>query len=185
MTVAFLYLRVAFGLLFLVAGLLKTWDRRAFLDAVSGFRVVSERLASAVATIIVGLELAGAGLLLTGTSASLGATLVGLLLVAFTVGLVVNLLRGRRNLDCGCFGGRTIRIGWGHVVQNTLLMAVAVLLARLGFRGDEPFHVADPATRVFTILAAAYTVAAFLLTQELISVQAGLLRVLSRGVQTG
>ena len=185
MTVAFLYLRIALGLLFLVAGLSKAWDPRAYLDAVNGFQIVPPGVAPAVATVIVSLELVSGGLLLAGTYTWLGAILLGLLLATFNVALIVNLRRGRRNLDCGCFGGRTVRIGWGHVAQNTLLLAMAVLLARVAVWGDVPFRVGDPAARSLTILAAAYTVALFLAAQELVSVKAGLLRVLSRKVQTG
>ena len=66
MMVAFLYLRTTLGLLFLVAGLSKAWDRRAFQDAVTGFRIVSPRLTRAVATVIMSLELAGADCCLRG-----------------------------------------------------------------------------------------------------------------------
>jgi uncharacterized membrane protein YphA (DoxX/SURF4 family) len=111
MTAAFLYVRITLGLLFIVAGLSKAWDRRAFQDAVTGFRIVSPGLTTAVATVIMSLELAGGGLLLAGRYEWLGAVLLGLLLIAFDFALIVNLRRGRRNLDCGCFGGRTIRIG--------------------------------------------------------------------------
>jgi len=183
MTVAFLYVRTTLGLLFIVAGLSKAWDRRAFQDAVAGFRIVSPRLTLAVATVVVSLELAGGGLLLWNYE-WLGAALLGVLLAAFNVALIVNLLRGRRNLDCGCFGGRTLRIGWGHVAQNTVLMALALLLGLAAVRGNVPSRWLDTATRSLTILAAIYSVLVFRTAQELLTVRAGVIRVLSRRVQT-
>jgi uncharacterized membrane protein YphA (DoxX/SURF4 family) len=59
--VAFLYARLALGFLFLVAGLSKAWDRRAFQLAVASFQIVPVRLAPPVATLIVAMELAGSG----------------------------------------------------------------------------------------------------------------------------
>ena len=71
------------GLRFIFAGLSKTWDRRAFQDAVTVFRIVSPRVTRTVATVIMSLELAGGGLLLAGTYERLGAILLGVLLPAF------------------------------------------------------------------------------------------------------
>ena len=185
MTVAFLYLRITLGLLFLVAGFSKTWDRRAFQIAVASFQIVPSRLAPAAAVAIVSLELAGAGLLLAGGYEWLGALLLCALLAAFNVALVANLLRGRRNLDCQCFGQQTLRIGWGHVAQNTLMLAMALLIGLLAVGRKVSPHWGDPTIGSFTILAAAYSVVLFLAAQELVSVRAGLLRVLTRRVQAG
>ena len=183
MTVAFVYLRITLGLLFLVAGLLKAWDRRAFHLAVASFQIVPSRLAPPVATLIVSMELAGSGLLLAGTYEWLGAVLLGLLLAAFNFALIVNLLRGRRNLDCRCFGQPTVRIGWGHVAQNFLLLAIALLIGVLALPGAPPSGFGDWTSAFLTILAAVYSAVFFLAAQELVSVRAGLVRVLSRGVQ--
>jgi uncharacterized membrane protein YphA (DoxX/SURF4 family) len=185
MIVAFLYLRITLGLLFLVAGLSKAWDRRAFQIAVASFQIVPSRLAPATAVAIVSLELAGGGLLLAGVYEWLGALLLCVLLAAFNVALIVNLLRGRRNLDCQCFGQRTMRIGWGHVAQNTLMLAMALLIGLVVVWGKVPSSWGDLTTGSFTILAAAYSVVLLLAAQELVSVRAGLLRVLTRGVQIG
>ena len=183
MTVAFPYFRITLGILFLVAGLSKAWDRRAFHLAVASFQIVPSRLAPAVATLIVSLELAGSGLLLAGTYEWLGALLLGVLLAAFNFALIVNLQRGRRNLDCRCFGQPTVRIGWGHVAQNTLMLAFALLIGVAALRGNPPSGVGDLTTASLTILAAVYTAVLFLAAQELVSVRAGMVRVLSRGVQ--
>jgi uncharacterized membrane protein YphA (DoxX/SURF4 family) len=185
MTVAFLYFRITLGLLFLVAGLMKVGDRRAFQLAVASFQIVPSHRAASVATLILCLELAGSGLLLAGVYEWLGAFLLGLLLLALTVALVVNLRRGRRNLDCRCFGQPTVGIGWGHVIQNVLLLAIAVSIAVAALRGHRSSGWGDLTSGFLTILAALYTAALFLAAQEFVSVRAGLVRVLTRGVQRG
>jgi hypothetical protein len=108
---------------------------------------------------------------------------LGGLLVAFTVTLVVNLLRGRRNLDCRCFGQPTVRIGWGHVAQNIVLLAMAALIGMAALDPRVSSGLGDSPMSTLTILAAVYTAVFFLAAQELVSVRAGLARVLSQGVQ--
>ena len=182
MTVLFLYLRLTLGLLFVVAGLSKARDHRAFYRAVAGFQIVSPLHVQRIAVAIVSLELVGGGLLLLGTHEWLGAILVGSLLAAFNAALIVNLLRGRRNLDCGCFGTHTARIGWGHVTQNTLLFLMAMLVGVLALWANPPRGSANPSGGL-TVLAAIYTIVIFLAAQELVSVRAGLRRMLNR-IQT-
>jgi hypothetical protein len=184
MTVGFLYLRVSLGLLFVITALSKAWNRRGFRDTVTQFRIVPPRLTPAVGTAIVSVELLGGGLLLSGTYIWLGAAFLILLLVAFNVALIVNLLRGRRNLDCRCFGGRTFGIGWGHVVQNTILLIMASVIMLIAGWGDVRLGPGNPTTRLLAIFAAVYSVMGFLAAQALVSVRAGLVRVLGRRVQT-
>lgn len=51
------------------------------------------------------------------------------LLVVFTALIVSNLVRGRRPV-CACFGALGARpLGWGHVVRNGVLIALAVTAA--------------------------------------------------------
>ncbi|MSO20803.1 MAG: hypothetical protein EXQ56_10150 [Acidobacteria bacterium] len=103
------------------------------------------------------MELAGGVLLLAGIYVWLGAFLLGSLLAAFIVALVVNLLRGHRNLDCQCFGRRTVRIGWGHVAHNTLMLAVSLLIGIVALRANPALSWGNPASASLTILAAVYT----------------------------
>ncbi len=57
------------------------------------------------------------------------AVSAGFVLVSFTVLIMANLLRGRRP-QCACFGTwSTRRLGWGHVVRNVALLALAAVAA--------------------------------------------------------
>lgn len=52
---------------------------------------------------------------------------VGVLLIVFTGLIVSNLSRGRRP-HCACFGAWSTRqLGWGHLVRNAGLIALAVI----------------------------------------------------------
>ena len=170
------YLPLVLGFLFLAAGLSKLWDRRAFQQAVAGYQILPPGLAPAAALLIPTLESTGGALLVTGISVPAGSILLAILLVVFDAALIVNLARRRRNLDCGCFGRRTSRIGWGNVVQNTVLL-VAVLYLVASAEIAPPG--VDASSWFLTMLAALYTVVAFLSAQELLAVRAGLVRLLS------
>jgi hypothetical protein len=171
---AVVYSRAALGLLFLATAILKLADWRAFKRAVAGFELVSDRATPVVAMLVAGLEIAGGAMLATGLAVRLGAALMALLLAAFNLALIVNLLRGRRRLDCQCYGRSAVRIGWGHVAQNTALLAVAALA---GIVSEPP--VASPG-RVLILLASAQSAALFLAAQHMAGVRAGLIRMLSR-----
>jgi hypothetical protein len=133
-------------------------------------------MAPAVALIVVALEIAGGGLLVAGVCVWLGATVLAVLLVAFNGALALNLLRGRRNLDCQCYGRGTVRIGWGHVVQNTVMLSIAALI---GLGSPSPEAIVAPG-RSLILLAGSYTAVLFLAAQELAGVRASLVRMLSR-----
>ena len=185
----FLYLRMSLGLLFLAAGLSKAWNPRAFHEAVSNFQIVSSTAAPAVAALLVALEILAGLLLVTGYFEWVGGLLAAALLGAFLVALGLNLARGRRNIDCRCFGRPTTSIGWGHVAQNALLLVLTLFIAiftlpkgALSF-GEEIPNVTEGlalTAALLPILGAIYTVVAFLSLQELVSLRGYSARVLGR-----
>ena len=83
-----------------------------------------------VAAVVPFVELAVGALLVAQVARQAVAIAAGALLVAFTALLLVRLSQGRRT-PCACFGSLSSRpIGWIDVVRNTLLLALAVALAR-------------------------------------------------------
>ena len=66
-------------------------------------------------------------LLLWPASRSLGAVLALCVLLVATSGIVMNLLRGRRDVDCGCsgLGESSGGLSWWLVARNALLAALA------------------------------------------------------------
>ena len=101
-----------------------------FRGAVENYRIVPESMACLVAWIVPTLELAGAvGLVFSATHEASAFLLVGLLAM-FTGAIVLNLARGRREIDCGCFGPmmRQRLSGW-LVVRNAALALVIVTAA--------------------------------------------------------
>lgn len=116
------------ALLFAAAAIHKLRDLRSFGDAVAAYELVPGRLAPAVAALLTGVEVAGAGgVLFAATRPFALATLVCLLLL-YAMAMGVALARGRRDLDCGCFGpARRRPVGVGLVARNLALAALGAL----------------------------------------------------------
>ena len=117
----------AYALLFASAALHKARDLALFAQVVAAYRVLPG--APKLAWLIpLGESLAGVGLLWPGTrtGAAIGGT--GLLLL-YALAMAVNLVRGRRELSCGCGGPNERRpIGTWMLWRNLLLAAALGLL---------------------------------------------------------
>jgi len=101
-----------------------------FEGAVSGYRVLPPALVKPFALGFVATETAAALLLLLPASRSVGVLLAVIVLGSASFGVVVNLVRGRRDVDCGCGGlghGSGGLSGW-LVVRNIVLLAAAALV---------------------------------------------------------
>jgi hypothetical protein len=115
------------ALVLLVACAHKLTAPRDYVATVRGYALVPDALASWVAAPIALAELcAGIGLLVADLQRN--ATLLAVaLLVVYASAISINLLRGRRDIDCGCAGpgGRQALSGW--LVLRNLLLAVALV----------------------------------------------------------
>ncbi|HME73146.1 MAG TPA: MauE/DoxX family redox-associated membrane protein [Myxococcota bacterium] len=121
-------LRGALALLFLVAAAHKLRAPVAFRAQLADYRLVPGRATQAVAAAVV------AGELTTGLAfiapplrvAAAGAALV--LLCAYSFAIALNLMRGRRDIDCGCSGLalRQPLTPW-LLARNAVLAGIAVV----------------------------------------------------------
>ncbi len=136
---AFLDPALALTAAFLLAGVLATAgaaklrDPVAFAGAVANYRLLPPALVAPFALALPPAELATALGLLVPASRPAAAWAAGFLLLLFAAAMAVNLLRGRRDVDCGCHGGLLRqRIAWPLVWRNLALAAGAAALALAG-----------------------------------------------------
>src|SRR5262245_40130897 len=115
--------------IFLGSAALKFSQPTEFRAAVESYRLVPEALAVAVGWIVPSLELVGAIGLVVGATRGAAALLLLSLLAGFTAAIVVNLARGRRDLDCGCFGPLLRQPLSGWLIARNGLLALLVLAA--------------------------------------------------------
>lgn len=124
-------LRAACALLFATAALDKLRDPRGFREALGGYRLLPSTWLAPTAIGLPFAELATALALATPGLAGAGAAAGAGLLVLYAAAIGVNLLRGRRTIDCGCGGpGGRKPIGSALVWRNAGLVAALLLAAR-------------------------------------------------------
>jgi hypothetical protein len=115
------------ALVFLVACVHKLSAPRDYVATVRGYALVPAALAAWIAGPLALAELcAGAGLLIADFRRI--ATLLAIaLLIAYAAAISINLLRGRRDIDCGCAGPGARQSLSGWLVSRNLLLAVALV----------------------------------------------------------
>ena len=127
-------------------GKLRTWD--TFVGVVENFRIVP---AVAVRPIAYALPLAELGVtigVLSDATRRYAAMMAIALLAIFTAAVVVNLARGRRHIDCGCFGPSSRQtLSWWLVARNGALMLLAATLVP-AVAAARPAHALDTVTGI-------------------------------------
>jgi hypothetical protein len=122
---------VGIALLFASAGAHKLRDLARFADVFAAYRVLPNALARRLAWLIPSLELGVAAGLLWGPSRRTAVIAAFVVLIAYASGLGLNLLRGRRDLDCGCGTARNHRAIAAWMVWRNLILAAALGIALL------------------------------------------------------
>ncbi len=123
-----LVLATALALLFGMAaqhklGLLKN---KRFAAQLQAYALLPDALVTAVARVLPWLELAIAFALLLPILRNAGALAGSMLLLVYAVAMGINLLRGRRDIDCGC-GDAPQKLSWWLVARNIVLAALVLL----------------------------------------------------------
>lgn len=117
------------GAVLLIGALEKLREPALFRDAVENYRLLPAAGVGAFARLLPLAELLAGALLLPLATRAAGALLALALLAMFTAAIAINVLRGRRRIDCGCGGAEYTPIGPGVIVRNVLLMLAALAAA--------------------------------------------------------
>ncbi|MGA9115897.1 MAG: MauE/DoxX family redox-associated membrane protein [Bacteroidota bacterium] len=129
--------RAVLGFLLVAASISKAADPALFASAIGAYRILEMPWTMVAATFLPWLELlAGLGLLL-GLRIRACALLAALMLGVFSLGAASALLRGL-DISCGCFtqDPAAARLGWGKLVENSLLILLSLFLL---FSGNRTF----------------------------------------------
>lgn len=118
----------AVALILLLGAIDKLRDRELFAAVVENYRVLPAGVTVRAFALALPLaEIAAAVLLLWPLRRTAGAVLSVALLAMFAAAMALNLLRGRRDIDCGCGGvGGRQSLSWVLVARNGALALLAV-----------------------------------------------------------
>lgn len=123
-------LRLFLSTVFALAALHKLRDRAGFRLALRGYALLPEPALPVVGVALPLLELSAVAALLGSPAPAVGVGIAASLLLLYSAAIGVNLLRGRRDIDCGCGGpaaGRTL--GADLLGRNALLLGALALCA--------------------------------------------------------
>ena len=143
---AFGYLIIGgIAILFASAGVHKLRDLVHFTAIFAAYRLLPDEPARRLAGLIPCLELAVGAALLWTPSRRLGVASGIVLLIAYALALSLNLLRGRRDFECGCGAARDSRVISAWMVWRNLILAAALGIAALPWT-SRPFDLTDGLT---------------------------------------
>jgi hypothetical protein len=115
--------------LFGVTGVQKLCAFREWPDVLRNYQMLPDPWVRLVAAILPGAELAIAAALMLAPLRAMAALAAAGLLLLFALAIGVNLKRGRREIDCGCLGGRLKQpLAPWMLVRNAVLAAAALAL---------------------------------------------------------
>jgi uncharacterized membrane protein YphA (DoxX/SURF4 family) len=120
--------RLALGGMWVIAGIAKLSERGGGGKSVAAFGLVPGAAAEPVGRGLPWMEATLGLLLLVGIETRAAAAGSSILLLAFGLGIAVNLMRGRK-IECHCFGQMSHGvISWWSVLRNGALIAVAMVV---------------------------------------------------------
>ncbi len=135
-------------------GKLSAWDE--FEGVVQNFRVLPRALVPVVAKVLPPVEVLLALAVLVPPTRAIAGWGMAILLVVFAAAIGLNVVRGRVNIDCGCFRSSLKQnLSWWLVLRNALLVVLAVACAAATGPRDlavvEWFFVLTGATVLFLV----------------------------------
>ncbi|MBW1917360.1 MAG: DoxX family membrane protein [Deltaproteobacteria bacterium] len=121
--------RLVLGTSFIVAPMYKIVYPGEFAENVAGFQLVPYLGVNFMAVIMPWIELVTGLFLILGIRTRAAASIIGALLIVFTVAIVINLVQGTP-INCGCFEAVGEPLDWWLVIRDVgmLIMAIQIIL---------------------------------------------------------
>ncbi|MBK8961321.1 MAG: methylamine utilization protein MauE [Proteobacteria bacterium] len=121
----------ALAMLLLIGAWQKLRDQLAFRTALEAYDIVPANSLSALAAwLLPCAEVLAAVALVVDRTRGYGVALAALLLCVVTAAVIVNLLRGRTDLGCGCGGIEDEQtLSWALVARNGVLLLLLAVVA--------------------------------------------------------
>jgi uncharacterized membrane protein YphA (DoxX/SURF4 family) len=131
-------LQVGIGALLAIAGIGKVTTWHEFKGTLDAYRLLPSTLVRPAAAAIIAAEIITGFALVTGWEAGFFALVACAMFACFGVAMALNLARGRRFIDCGCFRGVRQPLEWRLVVRNAVLALAAFGSSNSSMATDDP-----------------------------------------------
>ena len=120
--------RFGIATLFVSAAISKARNYSIFRATLLDYQLVPKQLLGFVAALVLTIEFLVVVSVFSGAFAPIGMQIAAVLLLMYGAAIGANLLRGRRDIDCGCTGPavRQSLTGW-LVIRNIALSMIAIV----------------------------------------------------------
>ncbi|MFS0554349.1 MauE/DoxX family redox-associated membrane protein [Brevibacillus sp. 179-C9.3 HS] len=126
-----LLFRLILAFLFLSTFVSKISDMGTHLSIVRAYRIIPYPWSKSFTYLDLGLQVIVGISLLIGLFTKLGLSLAILLLGAYTAAIIINLVRGREKISCGCGGmAGNHFLSWKLVFRNLVFIILAVYVGQ-------------------------------------------------------
>ena len=146
--------QVGIGVLLALAGFGKATRWHEFKGTLDAYRLLPSALVRPAASAIVVAEIVTGFALVAGWEAGFFALAACALFACFGAAMALNLARGRRSIDCGCFRGVRQPLEWRLVARNAVLALAAFGSSTWSMAANDPqrWIQAVPAAATLVIL---------------------------------
>jgi len=120
--------RLILGGLFIYAGVIKIMDPLGFARDIQNYRILPSAACLFVALTLPWFEALCGALLIVGLFKRTNAWLLSFLLTGFIVLVIITMVRGL-DVDCGCFGSFSRKADWRLILEDLLMLFMALELA--------------------------------------------------------
>lgn len=117
--------RLILGTSFIVAPMYKIAYPGEFAENVAGFQLVPYYLVNSMAVIMPWIELVTGLFLILGIRTRAAASIIGALLIVFTIAIVINLVQATP-INCGCFEAVGEPLNWWLVIRDLGMLILAI-----------------------------------------------------------